>query len=196
MQIKLQLGADSATPAFRNLVFALQPARFAEALRDPLLKLVRDNYEAQPPNKWGAPSTGYWHSAAANTYGVTGDHGVTLVTDKIGVRQHFLGGPIYPINARLLSIPACAETHGKTPRDFTGLVVTVLPSEQYALLALIKSSDLDFVRDPRNRLRAASKAMFWLASRVNQVPEPDVIPSDKEFNDIIDRTLHELLRTN
>jgi hypothetical protein len=196
MQLQLQLATDSATPALRKLMATASPGRLAETLRDPLLKLVRNHYLAQPPNKMRAPSTGYWRSAAASTYAVTGEHGLSITTDKIGVRQHLYGGPINPIKGRFLSIPACIETHGKLPRDFADLVVARLGRGQDAPLALVKSADLDFIRNAPNDFVAATKAMFWLSPGVQQAPDPSVIPSEEEFDAAIDQPLGELLRTN
>jgi hypothetical protein len=139
MDFKLNVAAVSATPALQALINSCEPRRLAETLRDPFVKLVRDNYLAQRPNKMGAPSTGYWRSAAESTYAVTSEDGLTITTDKIGVRQHLYGGPIYPVNAQFLSIPTCIEAHGKLPRDFDDLVVIRFGRGQCAPVALIKA---------------------------------------------------------
>jgi hypothetical protein len=189
MDFKLNVAAVSATPALQALINSCEPRRLAETLRDPFVKLVRDNYLAQRPNKMGAPSTGYWRSAAESTYAVTSEDGLTITTDKIGVRQHLYGGPIYPVNAQFLSIPACIEAHGKLPRDFDDLVVIRFGRGQCAPVALIKAADADFVRNAPDCETAATKFMFKLVRAVNQKPEPNVLPSDDQFADAVETAI-------
>jgi hypothetical protein len=189
---QLQVAADSATPALRSVIYCTAPGRLAEALREPLLKLVRENYNEQPPNKMDAPSTGYWKSAADSTHAVTDDDSLTIATDKIGVRQHLYGGPIHPIRASFLSIPFCVETHGKRPRDFNDLVVFRLGRLQdapltFMPLALIKTSDAEFARNATDYAAVASKIMFRLVRGVNQQEDPRVIPTDDQFTAAIDQ---------
>lgn len=190
---QLKVAADSATPALAKLIKVTEGGRLAAASRGPLLALVRDHYRALPPNKMGAPSTGYWRSAADSTYAIIRGESLTITTDKIGVRQHLYGGPIYPINARFLSIPACVETHGKLPRDFSNLVIARLGRGQGAPIALVKASDADFVRNAPDKETASTKAMFWLARGVRQQPEPETIPTNAEFTAVFNKVLNDLV---
>jgi hypothetical protein len=120
--VAIQVTADTATPAVERLTRDCEPYHLAEKLRDPLLNLVRNHYEALPPNKKGWPATGFWHRASDSTYAVDDDHGVTITTYKIGVRQRRLGGPIDAARVKNLAIPGDPESYGKVPADFDNLV--------------------------------------------------------------------------
>jgi hypothetical protein len=94
LSVQIEVAADSATPALRQAYERSRPRVAAHALREPLLALVRAHYGILPPNKMGAPSTGFWRSAADSTYAVEGEDGLTVTTYKTGVRQRLYGGPI------------------------------------------------------------------------------------------------------
>jgi len=40
--------------------------------------------------------------------------------NQVGVRQRYFGGPILPVKAQMLTIPACPEAYGKTAGEFGG----------------------------------------------------------------------------
>lgn len=182
--VQIQVGADSAAPALRRLVKSAEPGRAVAALREPLLELVRSHYESLPPNKMGAPSTGFWRSAADATYAVESGNALAITTYKIGVRQRFYGGTIHASRAKNLSITACVETYGKLPREFVDLVVIPFGRGQDAPKALVKVSDEN---------DGSYKIMFWLTPIARQHPNPAVLPSDDEIFSTIDESLKALL---
>lgn len=210
--VNISILENTAYPAVKRLQGVVTPKRINTAIRDPLVSLVKRNYEKQPPTKSGGPSTGFWQDASKSTRGEVQADGVLITTDKIGVRQQLLGGRIKAgintsrITGKLtanLAIPATPLAHGKTPSDFPNLKYMQFGRGQDAPKALVALGEVSTqIAQKRGKLGGfkpvASNVglivMFWLVKEVTQAPHPGVIPSDEAFQTTMTVALEPLMK--
>lgn len=179
---------DNASDALRQLERELTPRQLAATAGPPLQRLTRDHLAALPSNKHGWPSTGLWEQAARHTRFEITDSGVKIIVDWIGVRQRWKGGHIGPVRAQALAIPISPLSYGKTPADFPGSFLLKTPKG--AFIAMYGNEGVNGGRalhaEKRRRrvtpaLRATIIILFKLSSGVDQVPNPDVIPTMEAY---------------
>lgn len=155
---------------------------------------ARDNTHA---NKLGGKRSHFYWNAAETVYGEATAEGAEVVIDKLGLRQRWLGGDIYPVNAKRLAIPARSESYGVPPKEFPG-DLTVIKFKSGAM-ALVKD-DQDHGVDPLSggyRIRSAERGQkrtrkktvglveYWLVDHVYQEPDPTVLPSPQELLNVV-----------
>lgn len=199
--INIVIERDTASPELKAALTRYTPERIAVQVRDPVVSLMKRNYERQPQNKMGGATTNFWPRASKSTHGDLVQDGVVITTDLIGVRQRLYGGVIKPVNAKLLAIPANVETYGKLPAEFPNLVYIRFGRGQDAPQGLFATRAVSTNIEPKPRgkgFKATSQelgrvAMFWLKAEVTQSANPDVIPSTEEFRATIEEALKELL---
>lgn len=127
---------------------------------------MRDHFSdlgANRPNRLGAPSTGYWMGAAEDLRSTATPDEVTVSTGQPGIRHHYEGGEIRPVEKDWLTIPAIAEAHGKRAGEFTNLVFMWNPDKDLPRLA-----DKD-----------DGTVYFWLAKSVHKEADPSVLPEEE-----------------
>lgn len=139
----------------------------------------------------------YYLQAARSITSRGGGSGLALVTvTQTGFRQRLLGGPISPKAPRkYLTIPANPEAYGKRAGEFQDLEFAIVLDGNGALRpALVRraSTAISFTRRKRKdgsvkvtvkpgELRGG-EVMFWLVRKVNQRPDPSVLPSSEQMN--------------
>ncbi len=203
---------DTATPALKKLAEGMTPRALAEKLDGPITLLVKGNYEKQPPNKQGFPTTNFWQRASKATGSSIQDSGLLVYTTLTGVRQRYFGGVIEAGHGtstktgaptKYLAIAARSEAYGKTPAMFKNLVCVfrrVMGQVKAIGLAQADASLVSFGGKRKNGSRAVHQGpetgggiMFWLVESVRQAAYPGTLPSDAEFFAVIDRTLGTLI---
>lgn len=184
---------DNATPAIARLMERTQPARLAQVCRQPLETFLRVHLRSLPTNKRGWPSTGFWESASRGTIGTANDDGsILLQVNKLGVRQRLYGGPILPVEAKALAIPISPVSYGHLPREFPGLFLLKTAKGAYLVQAGTGISEKTGGEVKGRRLGGNSKRrqtaglnfLFKLSGGVNQAPNPDVLPTNDQFQEV------------
>lgn len=138
-----------------------------------------------------------YYARAARAVAVRAAAGFALVTiAHVGIRQRFYGGEIRPRTARYLTIPAAPEAYGMRAREFNDLRFAMMVDARTGDLrpALVRraSTAISFVRRrgkdgvTRTTVKAGDyrnggQVIFWLVRRVNQRPDPSVLPMRAEM---------------
>lgn len=179
MPITLEI-TDNARPAMKQLTAGLSSPEFRGDIGRSVADCVRSHLAGLPPNKYGYPTTGFWQRAALATKSEVLPDGVSVSIDQVGVRQRYLGGPINPVRARRLTIPAKAEAYGHAATEFWNLKIVraASPLTQHPALAL---APRDTKPGPGGFVDADS-VYYWLVGGVWQQPDPGVLPDDSELH--------------
>lgn len=161
----------------------------------------RDNTHA---NKLGGKRSHFYWNAAETVQGTATADGAIVTINHLGLRQRWLGGDIYPVHAKMLAIPARAESYGVPPKEFPG-DLTVIKFRSGAM-ALVKDEQTHTVDDAGSYvLRSAAKGQrrtrkktvglveYWLKDHVYQEPDPDVLPSPKAILEAVTEAASEYL---
>lgn len=198
---------DTASPAVRELVATIAPSRLQARVGPACADLMRRNYLTLPPNKMGGASTHFWQQAADAVRWVRDGDGITVITDKVGLRQRLLGGEIKPTGAiskvtgrpiKNIAIAANALSYGKLPGEFTHLKFVQFGRGQNAPKALVMVAETATQIAPKGGKRQGYRAtaseigqvvMFWLKTSVHQAPNPKVIPTDEQFMATIEKAI-------
>lgn len=208
---KIIIAENTATPALKELVANVTPRKIAESLDAPITLLVQGNFEKLPSNKQGFPTTNFWKNASRATGSQILDDGLLVYCSQIGVRQRLYGGEIHPTGTSKvtglpivnLAIAARSEAYGKTPGEFSNLVLVfrrIMGQVQAIGLAEASSQAVSFGgkrKDGSRKVVAGPESgggiMFWLVKTVQQAANPAVLPSDEEFSATINEALSKLL---
>ena len=166
-------------------------SRIAKAAADTVKEHLqrRDSTHA---NKMGGRRSHFYWNAAQTVRGIPTSDGAEVVIDYLGLRQRWLGGDIYPVNAKYLAIPARAESYGIAPKDFPGdLTFVRFRSGAMALVADVTTQTVDsygnFVErsaargERKSRSKKVGLVEYWLKDHVYQRPDPDVLPRPEEL---------------
>jgi hypothetical protein len=205
LSVRIAITEDTARPALRELRARLATRAIAEAMGRPLRDLVSDHFCGLPANKQGFPSIGFWQDASEATRFELGDDGVTIVTDKIGVRQRYFGGLIaagvgtssatgQPTG--YLTIAAVPEAYGKRAAELGELKFVRFGRGSEAHCALVRVAPKVAARKggaPTDKA-IAQTVIYWLRQSVWQEGNPAVLPGDEEFADTIVQVLDQLLQ--
>lgn len=179
---------DTISGPLREKIAAMQPARIAKVVGPRVNELTRGHLVANGTNQRGWPSTGFWEDAARATgWKDMGDGSVLISIAKIGVRQRYRGGAIVPKNVKFLTIPIHPDAYGKTAKDFDNLILITTPKGAY--LAQGSFESLGLTKDGRRTRRGRGSPikrqvltfLFKLSSGVDQVANPNVIPSPADY---------------
>lgn len=186
------------------------PAGLHEAIAKAAADKVREHLKARDsshPNVMGGKrSHFYWH-AAESVQGEATVEGAVVTINHLGLRQRWLGGDIFPINAKYLAIPARAESYGVSPRDFPGELKFIM--FRSGAMALVKADPVVHeesidesgnvsVRSRRKRTRSKTTGLveYWLKDHVYQSPDPTVLPSPEEMLRAVTPAVGEYLSQN
>lgn len=162
---------DSATRAIQRLVGKLAPQRLSAAVGPDVQQLVKDNFDDLGTNKRGRPSTGFYAQAKRETQWQQAADGTRVSVNKIGIRQRRYGGRIYGSN--FLTIPMSREAYGHQASEFPGTFVLRTMKGAYIVQRQGSSHG--------SRLGARLNFLFKLEASVDQAPDPNVLPANKEI---------------
>jgi len=159
---------DEISPLFRRATDMIASGLLTKAIGMDCSELTKSHLRALDvarPNRLGGSRTHYYARAAASTRADTTPGMVAIRIQQIGLRLHYYGGVVTPKIAKLLTIPATAEAHGKRAREFNDLYMAFNKARRpYAL-----------------RQKGTDKVFYWLASKTTHLPDKSVIPSDQAY---------------
>lgn len=205
--MSVAIPVDTATPALEVLKQSVSTERVISELGPRLTRLVQRHFRGLGQNSKGWHSSYFWPRAAEATNWQSDNDGLEIVCNQIGVRQRYYGGHIGPVNAKALTIPADEEAYGKTAREFSNLRLSLQKNPAtgrvQACLVEAETSKIKIGRPKKDGSRSVKKTgesdgkrvLFWLVKGVNQQPNPEVIPSDAEFDAAFDKGIENLLKT-
>lgn len=143
-------------------------------------------------NKMGGRRSHFYWNAAQTVKGEATAEGAEVSVNYLGLRQRWLGGDIYPINAKYLAIPARSESYGIPPKEFPGDLTCI--RFRSGTLALVKDEVSQGTDDAGNfqqksaergqrksRKRTIGLVEYWLKDHVYQEPDPTVMPSPQDM---------------
>lgn len=188
---------DYATGPLGEVREGLSGERASRVVGTALAKQIVDHFKGLPGNKLGGRRE-FWEGAAkATSLEVSGDGGKVSVSQE-GVRLRLLGGTIRAgarSGAKLLTIPARAETYGRRARDLSGLqflwgiregkpmpIALVAGKEGAARVTSTGKRQRLLFRGKKTGQGQSGLVMFWLVASVTQAGNRDVLPSDSELN--------------
>ena len=154
--------ADLAALVASNADIAAAAAEgAAQVLRD----AWTDRSMSTPDRPGGWAHTGYWQDASESVSArPEGDHAL-VSADKEGVRLHWRGGIVRPVNARRLAIPLRPEVQGVNPREGTIRDLFVIASKKAGRAVLAGKGAGGKVR-----------AYWLLLSSTTHLPDSSVVP--------------------
>ena len=188
---------DKASPGLRNLNDAgwrrVKP-RIATAVTG-LIKGHLFTRDAQP-NKNGWPSQHFYSGAAKGTSWTILADGISVSINKQGFRQRYQGGVIKPVNVKLLTIPARAETYGHRAGEFDNLKIqfgrrkdgTIGPVALVAKEGGARRAKFGPGREMGDGHAIAGLeegiVMFWLVPEVTQQGDPSILPTQQQIETV------------
>lgn len=192
-------GQGDAAEWMRKKYAETLPIGFHEAITKAAADKVRGHLKRRDQthaNQLGGKRSHFYFQAAQSVTGTSTPEGGVVTINKLGLRQRWLGGNIYPVNAKYLAIPARSEAYGVSPKDFPGDLKVV--RFRSGTLALVKDDQRHTVDesgsmqirsaargDFRSRKRGIGLVEYWLKDHVYQTPDPDVLPGPKEVLDAV-----------
>ncbi len=190
---------ENATTMLRALIAKMEPVQVAYRSGYAVRELVVDHlneYDAAHPNKFGAPRTHYYKTAADGTSLSVSDTLATIKVNQIGILQRIYGGKIVPKNTKYLTIPANAQAYARRARDFPNLVPLIRRKNGVVrAVALAEATTTPLLKGFRkNGQRRHGKVQggrvyFWLVLEVNQQANPDIVPTEQEIEKCINDAL-------
>ncbi|HEU0123992.1 MAG TPA: hypothetical protein VFQ91_25900, partial [Bryobacteraceae bacterium] len=188
---------DGATPVLVEAARRLSPATVAKVAGREGQNFTRQHFirlNAERPNELGGKRTNFYAQAARGTTHTADAKGATISVNQVGIRQRIQGGTILPKRAGgFLTIPARAEAHGKSAREFNNL--KVLYGRGGQPVALVEA-DATRVKQTKKGFKSIGEigggVMYWLVKRVEQQPDPSVMPDLRAMGERIVAALAQL----
>ena len=151
--------------------------------------------DSERPNQLGGKRTHWYAGAADGTTHHTVPEGAAVDITQAGIRTMILGtaelpgGAIVPKNAKHLAIPARAEAHGRSPREFDDLMPLYRSEGGHAVayaLAQAEQQTVDLKRRRKDGTTSRSVVkgggiFYWLVDSVVQEPDPTILPTEDEL---------------
>jgi hypothetical protein len=184
---------DVAGAELMKQLGAALPSALAKATAEDLVIATQDHLRELDTRgiRLGGQRTHFYGEAASNTTGQAEGDQVRVSINKQGIRQRFFGGEIKAVNSKFLTIPARAEAHGKTAREFNNLRFVMFASGTAALVEAART-DIRFNKGKDKNWtgleeigRAGGGVMFWLKRSVTQRPDPEVVPSTEKLGAVL-----------
>lgn len=197
--IQLDLTKDAASPAVARLHAYVGSARLQETvglsaqhtLRTHLLRL-----NGERSNALGGPRSNFYQRAGnSTTWAPQGDNAVLISIPHQGIAQRYYGGTIKAGKGtssltgrptKYLTLPARAESYGKSPASFPDLVVLWGRKGPYALaraaqtaITISRPGKLG-VRKVGSKGLRGGEVLFWLKKEITQQPDPTVLPTQDQ----------------
>jgi hypothetical protein len=204
---QLDVVNDTMTPGVEEITRAQSPGRVSAAIAPAAAQCIKDNYQRQPPNKMGFPSTGFWADAVRATRWEILPDGVLVITDKLGVRQRYFGGIISAgkgissatgqSTKYIIASVASPEAYGKLPSEISGLKFVRFGRGQDAPAALVAVRATATEISPKKRGQGFNPTaqqiglvvLYWLKRSVTQKPNPNVLPTADEMGRVMGEAL-------
>lgn len=140
-----------------------------EVIRDHFAEIAQDSEHHKTAARLGASITGVYEQARSGTDApVVETDAVSVTIHQVAVAQRFYGGPIAPVSANWLTIPARSESYGKLAGEFDNLMFILFPSGAAALVD----------KDTKKQPFSTPDPYFWLVKHVTQPPDPTVLPDE------------------
>lgn len=167
---------DTATPALARLS-SLVTSRGALGAGGRAMRasIVQNLNRLGTNQRFSGASTGFYQRAAQSIPEPLAANGsVTVSVTQSGLRQRWLGGPIAPVSAKYLTIPAQEAAYGKRAADFPDLTLAFMGRSATGLpiFALIEGTP---------SLTQKKNVMFWLVRSVEQEGNSNVMPDEDEL---------------
>jgi hypothetical protein len=128
MNPTIRIVSDTATPALRELMDQLTPARLAGRVGPKLQRLTMEHLAALGGNVKGYPSTRFYEKFARNVRWLPDERGVAVAIlpavvqgRTVGLGLRVFGGTITPQSVKMLAIPISPVSYGHVPSDFPNL---------------------------------------------------------------------------
>ena len=179
---------DNATPAIKELIAKAKPERLNQVVGRAGVNCTRNRLRAwndTHPNQLGGKRTNFGAAAARSTSFEVRADGPVIGIGKVGVRQRFQGGFIRPVKAKYISVPACAEAHGKTPREFSNLRFGFAENKWGNLMPALLKAEATLIKKRKKGYAptgsVGGEVMFWLTKRVYQPADPSILPTQEEL---------------
>ena len=169
---------DTATPGLQAMMARLanrQPIHAEMGLA--VHKAVADHMLAvkvPQKNQLGGTSTGFWLKAIRSIGGKSDGTSATVTISKPGVALQYSGGTIKPRNKQWLTIPACAEAHGKSAREMPGGYA----KQEWLFNRMGKPFAIAEKVAEQHGIQTRGRILFWLTKSATIRPHADVLPSE------------------
>lgn len=184
--ITLTITRDTATRDIGELQARLAPRALNAELGQAVRVSIREHLRLKnlQPNKQGWPKTGFYGRARERVVWEADGRRALVRIQMDGIRQRYKGGEIKPVNASVLTIPAIAEAYGRTAQEFPGLMARFFGRRGGKLAgALVRTVP-----------GGGDEVVYWLLRRVEQQPDPSVLPTAAEFARDIQKAVVRRLR--
>lgn len=148
------------------------------------VNITRDHLfaiDSERGNGMGGRRSHFYSSAARSVHYKDTSDGVMIVISKTGIAQRFFGGTIRPVNAKKLAIPATPEAYGRRPGEFTNLEAVFGRRGAYALAERRATTLRKTRKGFAKGAEVGGKIMYWLVDKVEQDPDPTVLPTDQSL---------------
>lgn len=192
----IKVTSDTATPALRELMASLTPARFAGRVGPKVQVLTQDHLANLGGNAKGYPSTRFYEKFARNVRWIPTETGVCVAIlpaivngRQVGLGLRVFGGTITAQTVSMLAIPISPISYGHVPSDFPNLFL--LKTVKGAFLCQrgeelsAKTGRMVGTRNAGGhagyRIKANLIFLFKLQASVTQAGNRDVLPSDDEY---------------
>lgn len=184
-RLDIRRSGDAQAPA--RVAAVLQPARMnpviGRAAANVFVSHLR-GLDRTRPNRLGGRRTHFYLAAARGTsFQAVGD-GIIVSISSVGIRQRYFGGTIRPRpGKKYLTVPAAAEAHGKTAREFADLELVFDENRRPVALATKSTLGVSITQDARGRIvkrqtGSLGKILFWLRRSVTQRADRSVLPEE------------------
>jgi hypothetical protein len=205
---KIETTSNTATPELQSMRVAITPHRMAAELGPRATRLVQRNFlkKERAGNAKGWPSQHFYARAAEATNWQEGFGFVLISVNQIGIRLRLQGGVVKPVNAGALTIPAVPEAYGKRAREFnnlrfgfalnpeTGKMMPALVEAEATHIKIGKQKKDGSRTIKRGEEATGKKAIYWLLASTSHDPDPTVMPTDEEFQRVMDESIETVLR--
>ena len=201
---------DYATPGIDAKLQRTEPKRVAEICRPRAEAFWRDRLKSLGPNKRGWPTTKFYERAADSVTGRVEGDALVLTADHQGLRQRWQGGVITPRRAGALTIPISPISYGKSAHEFPDLfliktvkgaylvrytnTVTANGGTKFAHAEDRRVASRRKKRGLVSRAKSTLEFLFKLSKGVKQDGNPDVVPTNDEFAEVLLPRIEEAIR--
>ena len=196
MNPTVRIVTDTATPALREFIDQLTPARLAGRVGPKVQRLTMEHLAALGGNVKGYPSTRFYEKFARNVRWLPDERGVAMAIlpavvqgRTVGLGLRVFGGTISPKSVSMLAIPISPVSYGHVPSDFPNLFLLKTAKGAYLCQKGEQISEKTGRMVGRRglggnvgrRVRADLIFLFKLVASVTQEGNRDVLPSDDEY---------------
>lgn len=194
--VAIRVQSDTATPALRDMLAGLTPARVAARIGPPLQTLTMEHLAGLGSNVKGWPSTGFYEKFARNVRWMPDAGGVAIAIlpaviqgRVVGLRLRVFGGTIQPTTVQMLAIPISPVSYSKVPSDFSDLFLLRTARGAYLCQRGQQISEktgrvigrLGSGGRAGYKLHAEIRFLFKLQASVTQAGNRAVLPSDDDL---------------